>query len=361
VLAVIGSRLGRPERLAAAAATLAVGLAGCGSAGSPAPGPIVFAGRPDDPEAYGWQLMVVNPDGTGFRRLTRTDGDIAPRWSPDATKVVFERTFEVDSAACGLPACTQIWVVDADGQGQRRLTSVDEDALAPAWSPDGERIAFSKRDLERETGDVTDFQADIWVMNPDGGEEMRLTDLPGVEEDPAWSPDGERIAFATSNGQEGDIYVMRSDGSELTRLTDLPGAEVSPDWLPDGDRIAFSTEFIERADVYVVKADGSELRRLAEESFPSWSPDGDTIALLRAAGNEATELVIAQEDGSEERVVHRGFQVGDAVWSPDGRELAFTTDQETIWVVGSDGGPARKIWSRPGGEPLGLDWAGAPD
>ena len=349
------------------AVVFSLALAGCGGAGSPAAGPIVFAGRPDNPDVngYGWQLMVVDPDGTGFRRLTRTDGDVAPRWSPDGTKVVFERL--TDSAPCD--QCAQIWVVDADGESERRLTSLDENAETPAWSPDGKRIAFSKIDLEPD--DAANYEADVYVMNADGTEETRLTDLADVETEPVWSPDGKQIAFSTAKGvtDKGDIYVMNSDGSELTRLTDLPGKEIEPIWSPDGKRIAFSTQWVQRGDIYVMNSDGSELRRLTDpkvgESSPAWSPDGDRFAFMRF-GDEVAKIVVANEDGSEEREVSSPgeyqFHVTGPVWAPDGKQLAFTVEEEEgIWVVDSDGRNTRKLWSGPATEPLDLDWAAEHD
>jgi Tol biopolymer transport system component len=104
--------------------------------------------------------------------------------SPDRTKVLLERTHEEESAACGLPACAEIFVVDAGGGAERPLTAKDEDTVTATWSPDGERIAFSKRDLKREGDDVTDFQTDIYVINPDGSDQERLTDLAGEESKP---------------------------------------------------------------------------------------------------------------------------------------------------------------------------------
>lgn len=310
--------------------------------------------------------MAVNADGSGFRRLTRTDPDLAPGLSPDGKHVLLERTHEEESAACGLPACVQIWIADAGGGRERPLTAKDEDAEGATWSPDGERIAFSKRDLEREGDDVTDSQTDIYVMNPDGSDETRLTDLVGAELDPTWSPDGKQIAFSTSTGKEGDIYVMNSDGTELTRLTDLAGVEIEPVWSPDGERIAFSTEWIDRADVYVMNSDGSELRRLTDpavgESSPAWSPDGDMLAFYRET-DEGAKIVIANEDGSDQREVlapgDDELSFGTPVWSRDGKQLAFS-DQSTIWVADTDGRNVREVWSRPYRQPFVVDWPPSP-
>jgi tol-pal system beta propeller repeat protein TolB len=349
--------------IAVRTATVALGLAlvSCGGAGSPTPGPIVFVSNPD---GYGWKLMSVNADGSGLRRLTETDPDFAPGLSPDGKKVLLERTHEEESAACGLPACAQIWIADAGGGGETALTAKDEDAEGATWSPDGERIAFSKSDLERESDEIT--EADIYVMNPDGSDETRLTDLAGAETGPTWSPDGKQIAFSTSRGEEGDIYVMNSDGTELTRLTDLPSVEVEPVWSPDGERIAFSTEWVDRADVYVMKSDGSELRRLTDpavgESSPAWSPDGDMLAFYRET-DEGANIVIANEDGSDQREVvppsEDEVSFSGPVWSPEAKQLAFT-DQSTVWVVDSDGRNVRQAWSRPYTQPFVLDWAPSP-
>jgi Tol biopolymer transport system component len=310
--------------------------------------------------------MAVNADGSDFRRLARTDPNLAPGLSPDGKQVLLERTHEEESAACGLPACAQIWVADAGGGRETALTAKDEDAEGATWSPDGEHIAFSKRDLERESDDVTDSQTDIYVMNPDGSDETRLTDLVGAELGPTWSPDGKQIAFSTSTGEEGDIYVMNSDGTELTRLTDLAGVEIEPVWSPDGERIAFSTEWIDRADVYVMNSDGSELRRLTDprvgESSPAWSPDGDMLAFYRET-DEGAKIVIANEDGSDQREVlapsEDELSFGTPVWSPDGKQLAFS-DQSTIWVADTDGRNVREVWSRPYSQPFVVDWPPSP-
>jgi len=152
---------------------IAIGLTGCGAHSGPAPGPIVFSGHPADELGGGFNnLMVTNPDGTVVRRLTRRDGDVAPSWSPDGTQVVFERATFIEGCDFD-PACAQIWIVDADGTDERRLTPASARSEAPDWSPDGDRIVFHQWNSS---------SIDIYVMNADGSGLRQLTDGSGVNE-----------------------------------------------------------------------------------------------------------------------------------------------------------------------------------
>lgn len=219
-----------------------------------------------DRDGGNWELYAMKADGSEQTRLTDTpENEATPAWSPDGEKIAF---------ATDINAAPAVWVMNADGSGRKQL----ESGLFPSWSPDGARIAFN---------DYYGQTPYLEVMNVDGSGRRRfgasllqlMSGLGGAEE-PAWSPDGEKLAFA-SVGDETDIYVMNVDGSGRGRLTDIPGNDHwPPTWSPDGTRIAFTSDGAdETGDIYVMNADGSGLTRLTDarayDVFPAWRPQED--------------------------------------------------------------------------------------
>ncbi|HEX6744883.1 MAG TPA: hypothetical protein VF087_11720, partial [Solirubrobacteraceae bacterium] len=225
------------------------------------------------------QLAVINADGSGETLLTRTFrfSEGQPAWSPDATKLLYRRTPENP-----LVQNADIWSLDVAGSAPDPTQPVTTPVLLrtgderyPSYSPDGTQIVFrGDLDLAEPSGDE-----EIYVMDADGTNVRQLTSNGDFDSAPSWSPDGTEIAFEKAaagtfvpgvpaepgkEAEEKDIYVMRADGTHVRRLTDSPGLDEGPVWSPDGTKIAFSSDRDGQQEIYVMDADGSNPRRLTD-------------------------------------------------------------------------------------------------
>ncbi len=298
---------------------------------------------------YCGTVWVMNADGSGQRRLANggvpgCGQEWGHAWSLDGRQIAF---------VSGLSPPT-IYVMNADGSGQRELTRDNARENSPAWSPDGRRIAF--------------LGSGIRVVNADGSGLRRLTRKGWGDFVPAWSPDGRRIAFVSRRDGNLEIYGMNADGSGQRRLTRNTVRDSDPVWSPDGRRIAFVSNW----QVWVMNADGSGERRLtrngARNFAPAWSPDGQRIVFerrvgrqiyrntpleygqcSRCAGRVSFQVYVMNADGSEARKLADGNKarmLGQSsthpVWSPDGRKIAFAK-QFDIYVMNADGSGQRKL------------------
>ena len=221
--------------------------------------------RYDEPRGV-W--VVTAPDGTGTWSSNDASNEERvfdwtearwPSWSPDGEQILFSRQHggTADREICRRGRCFVI-----PGESYWRLAVVDpgdgsfseppgpELALAPAWSPGGEQIVYAG-----ERGLV--------IQNVDGKDSYLLTYNP-LDASPSWSPDGSQIAFVRRMHDHWDLYIVDADGSNLTRLTDTPAqpggqmaSSVSPAWSPNGQYIAFYTDRAGQWEIWVMKADGS--------------------------------------------------------------------------------------------------------
>ena len=212
----------------------------------------------------------------------------------------------------------------------------------------------------------------IYAMSSSGGDQKRLTDAdvdPSTPEgllfqtEPAWSPDGSTIAFASKRSGTFDLYAMNADGSGTQPLTSTKDDDGQPDWSPDGKRIVFARGTPSR--LFVMDADGAGARRITEEEVdetePAWSPDGRLIAYVRRdPGSSIRELWLVRPDGSQRRPLTRLSGVAQAPsWSPDGRRIVFSADvgenRFDIYTVGADGKDVQLVTS--GEDAFEPDWS----
>src|SRR5687767_14636793 len=178
----------------------------------------------------------------------------------------------------------KVWA-KAPGGAERQISNGAWREREPAYSPDGLRIAY----VSHENG-AFNTNGDIYVRNADGsGTPINLTDdNTGDDLDPSWSPDGTKVVFSSTRSSVIDLYVMAADGTGTAqRLTTDAGAETDPAWSPDGATIVFETARDGNADLWAIDADGTDQRNLTNTPTgvtsidPSWSPDGSEIVFSR--------------------------------------------------------------------------------
>ena len=310
-------------------------------------------GTDPDPDGYAVLLTGVNQTGGRYNRIERVTGSEAVLLSvpvgsatlmlqgvstnclatassirtvtvrlADTTSVEFpvECSRRTQLAYVGATGNGDIYVAYEDGTDVRRLTSEPSVEADPAWSPDGGKLAFSSnRD--------GDGDADIYTMNPDGSGVTRVTTERGADYQPAWSPDGRKIAFTSTRTGDAEIFVMNADGTNPVRLTNSLGDDSEPAWSPDGQNIAFTTRRGDKPQIYFMNADGSGNARLLFDAaqHPAWSPDGSQIAFsgvycstyyYYSLGCFPAVFVAA---GAQISTVFLGARPS---WSPDGRKIA---------------------------------------
>jgi tol-pal system beta propeller repeat protein TolB len=231
-------------------------------------GRIAFVSRGDQGEH---EICVIQADGSGRMCLTRRTLDESwcecmVAWSPDARQIAF--TSHRDGNY-------EIYVMNADGSAQKRLTYSGHTSYGPAWSPDGKQIAFtSNKDWNT---------VQVYVLDADGTNQKCLT-VPQVKSEhfsrgPTWSPDGKQIGFTSNRDGIEVVYLMNADGSDQKRIAEADhGFMCLPQWSPDGIQFVF----VGRKGIFLIDALGTNLRQLTTHGpmgdwNPRWSPDGKFI------------------------------------------------------------------------------------
>jgi Tol biopolymer transport system component len=242
---------------------------------------------------------------------------------------------------------SDLYSANSDGSAERRLTWTPAVEQSPAWSPDGARVAYERANNGSRFG--------IWIMNADGTGQTQIS--PTVDADsvdytgPSWSPDGARIAFASTRAGTWNIWSMNPDGSGLHRVTDVFSTD--PSWSPDEQQLAY----VGTGGIGIVNADGSNPHTVTSPgsfaSGPSWSPDGQQLVFARNDDRGYPgELYLVNVDGSgEHQLTTDGSNNARPSWSPDGTTIVFQRNQ--LWAIDSDGSNLRQVTSHADFAP---DW-----
>jgi Tol biopolymer transport system component len=233
--------------------------------------------------AFKNNILVMNPDGTDRRVIFehRTDSALAPVWSPAGDRIAFALGSFFAAGRAG--ASAHVAIIAADGSGLRMLTSGIGNYGFPSWSPDGTRIvARSARDGFKN----------LVLIDVATGAVSPLTSGPQVDNFPAWSPKGDRILFTSDRDGDWELYTIAPDGKDLKRLTSSPGNDAHATWSHDGNWIAFASAragFKDEmpvgegggqgaGDIFVMRWDGSDVRQITDDAFeeatPAFAPSG---------------------------------------------------------------------------------------
>lgn len=268
----------------------------------------------------------------------------------------------------------ELYTMNVDGTGLVRLTTNSSNEFCPDWSPDGTQIVYeSDRDDPHPVTCFPDCAFRIYVMNADGTSERRLTSLDGLEGHPDWSPDGRSIVFQADRDGNGkhEIYLAPSSGGEPRLLLGDAFDNTAPDWSPDGRSIAFNSDREGNLDIFVVDVDGMGLRKVIDTGIndysPDWSPDGREILFFSANWPTVKQTIyVVGADGSGLRALTATSRVVNesAQWSPDGERIVFQSDRDynfEIYSMKSDGTDVVRLTRQSGGDYWPDMWAPAPE
>jgi Tol biopolymer transport system component len=256
------------------------------------------------------EIYIMDTDGSAVHRLTDNPAeDYWPTWSPDGTQIAFASNRDGDF---------EIFVIDVadvllntDNSAPRQLTHANGNDLEPAWSPDGSKIAFMVHQAN---------QSSIYTMNPDGSERALLTEGASSNYLPKWSPDGNQIVFVSERDGNPEIYIMNADGSAQTRLTDNPADDRYPAWSSQGDYISFYSDRDGKKELCRIDINGQNLRPLTNHNaavwVSDWSPAGNQIALTSNRDGNREIYIMDTETGNLQRLTDNRVLDGIPAWRP---------------------------------------------
>lgn len=256
------------------------------------------------------QICIMNADGSGYRRLT-TENNIRhfyPSLSSNGRRVLYS-AFRQENVY-------EIYSYELADDSVDRLTNRSGVLTSPEYSPDGQRITYT-----RWTPNSEKYQ--IMIMERNGNDQ---SNIPGIEGwDPTWSPDGKHILFASNRNGPVQLFAIRDDGKNLKQISSLPAMRGRSDWSPDGQHIVTYSGEAWHRELYIMDSDGSNARQLTptggNSQGPSFSPDGQWVAFTAYFDNyediHGCEIYIIRIDGTDlRRLTNNDYCDYQPRWGP---------------------------------------------
>ena len=296
----------------------------------------------------------------GIRRTVRAN--LPPAGHPDFRQAVHRLADQTLQAALGTPGIAatrvlfvkdgKVYQIDQDGADQKLVSSTDRQAMSPAWGADGQHFAY----MEFQAG-----KGWLFLQEMRTGKRIPVsTTGTALDFTPAFSPDGQTIAFSRATEEGTDLYTINiKSNCCLRRLTVGRFSDnLSPTFSPDGQRIAFVSTRPGLPQIYVMAADGTDQQLFAPFDYgvtgssnaPEWSPDGQSVAFHRDVAGTLQVFVLDVRT----RAVRQLTSVGrneDPSWAPDSRHLAFVSDRSgyrQLWIIDLDTGRIRPLLQQSG-------------
>jgi len=302
------------------------------------------------------QVKLANAVGgeAVFERFYRQDASwlraLAHRIADDVVKAATGREGIARTRLAFVNNATghkEVYVMDYDGEGVKRLTDDRSIDLLPRFSADGRRLAYTS---------YKDGNPDLFLLDLETGRASTLSDEQGLNIAGGFSNDGAKLLMTLSRGKSPNLYMKDLETGKVERLTSHFGADSTPTFSPDSRQVAFVSDRSGNPQIYVLDLATKRTRRLSNLNWcdaPAWSPTGEWVAFAgRAHNKDKMDIFLVDVTGSQVRqLTHGEGSNEDPAWSPDGRLLAFSTTREgrsRIYVMDADGSAPRLAADVPG-------------